>query len=192
MKRLFILAGANGSGKSTIAKVLLPSEGIVYVNPDDIARELNPQDLTAVRVSAGREALHRIDDLMTRGESFAIESTLSGLAYVRKLEQARRMGYETILAYVYVDSAEVCIARIAARVRSGGHLVPNADVRRRYVRSKRNFLDIYAPLSDHWMLYYNGGADLTLVAHGNGETKVLSHERFAAFKEGLCPTLLKK
>ena len=132
MKRLFMLAGANGSGKSTIAKVLLPSEGIGYVNPDDIARELNPQDLTAVRVSAGREALHRIDDLMTRGESFAIESTLSGLAYVRKLEQARRMGYETILAYVYVDSAEVCIARIAARVRSGGHPVPNADVRRRY------------------------------------------------------------
>lgn len=192
MRRLFILAGANGSGKSTIARALLPSEGIAYVNPDDIARELNPRDLTSARVSAGREALHRIDDLLTRGESFAIESTLSGLAYVKKLEQARQMGYETVLAYVYVDSADVCIARIAARVKCGGHPVPDVDVRRRYARSKRNFLDVYAPMADHWMLYYNGGSDLTLVAHGNGKVTVLSHERFAAFKEELCLTSSRK
>lgn len=192
MKRLFILAGANGSGKSTIARVLLPSEGVDYVNPDDIAREMNPHDLTSVKIAAGREALRRIDDLMKWGKAFAIESTLSGLAYARKLEQARQMGYETILAYVYIDSADACIARIATRVKSGGHPVPDADVRRRYLRSKRNFLNVYTPLADHWMLYYNGGADLMLVAHGNGETKVLSPERFAAFKEDLCLTSSKR
>ena len=91
-----------------------------------------------------------------------------------------------VLAYVYVDSSDVCIARIAARVKNGGHPVPDADVRRRYTRSKRNFLDVYAPRVDHWMLYYNGGADLTLVAHGNGEVIVLSQERFDAFKEDVC------
>ena len=186
MKRVFILAGANGSGKSTIATVLLPAVGIAYVNPDDIARELNPSDFTSVKIAAGREALRRIDELMALGESFALETTLSGLSYVKTFKRAKQLGYETILAYVYVDSSDVCIARIAARVKNGGHPVPDADVRRRYTRSKRNFLDVYAPRVDHWMLYYNGGADLTLVAHGNGEVIVLSQERFDAFKEDVC------
>ena len=134
MKRLYILAGANGSGKSTISKVLLPSEGIVYVNPDDIAVA----------------------------------------------------GYETVIAYVFVDSPEVCIARIAARVKNGGHYVPDEDVRRRYQRSKENFIHLYAPLVDHWMLYYNGGTDGILVAHGNGEINVVLKERYEAFMEGIC------
>lgn len=186
MKRMFVLAGANGSGKSTIAKTLLPAVGIVYVNPDDIARELNPSDFASVRIVAGREALRRIDELMANGTSFAIETTLSGLSHVKTLERARKLGYETILTYVYVDSADVCIARIAARVKNGGHSIPDDDVRRRYVRSKRNFLNVYASLVDHWTLYYNGGVDLTLVAHGNGDVAVLSKERFNAFKEDAC------
>jgi len=186
VKRLYIIAGANGSGKSTIARVLLPMEGIVYVNPDDIARELNPHDLLAVRLAAGREALRRIDALLDRGESFAVESTLSGNAYAAMLERARAFGYETMIIYVFVDSAEVCIARIATRVKNGGHPVPDEDVRRRYLRSKRNFLNTYAPLADHWTLFYNGGSEFALVAHGNGKTTVLSQERYDAFKEDTC------
>ena len=76
-KDLYILAGANGSGKSTISKVLLPGEGIVYINPDDIAREINPADPVAARIEAGCEAIRRIDALLDRGDSFAVESTLS-------------------------------------------------------------------------------------------------------------------
>ena len=134
MKRLFILAGANGSGKSTISKVLLPTEHIVYVNPDDIAKELNPSDPTAMRIEAGKETLRRID----------------------------------------------------ARVQSGGHFVPDEDVRRRYVRSKENFVRVYMPLVNHWMLYYNGGTDIVLAAHGNGMLNVILKERYTAFMEGLC------
>ena len=136
MKRLYILAGANGSGKSTISKVLLPSEGIVYVNPDDIAKELNPTDPVSARIEAGRVTLGKINTLLESGDSFAVESTLSGNAYIKMLEQAKVAGYETIIAYVFVDSPEVCIARIAARVKNGGHYVPDEDVRRRYQRSK--------------------------------------------------------
>jgi len=189
MKRLFIIAGANGSGKSTIAKVLLPTEGIVYVNPDDIARELNPGDLLAVRIAAGREALKRIDTLMDRGESFAIESTLSGNAYVATLERARSLGYETTIVYTFVDSAEACIARIAARVKSGGHPVPDEDVRRRYLRSKRNFMNAYAPLADHWMIFYNGENAPVLVAQQNrgSEIDVLTPKLYNSFAEGICP-----
>ena len=183
---MFILAGANGSGKSTISRVLLPAEGIVYVNPDDIARELNPSDPLGVRIEAGRETFRRIDELLERGESFAVESTLSGNAYVKVLQRAKALGYETMIAYVFVDSPEVCIARIAARIQGGGHFVPDEDVRRRYARSKENFAKTYLPLVDHWMLYYNGGTDIVLAAHGNGELNVILKERYEAFMEGVC------
>lgn len=186
MKRLYILAGANGSGKSTIAKVLLPSEGIVYVNPDDIARELNPADPPSAKIEAGKETLRRIDALLEGGDSFAVESTLSGVAYVGMIEKAKKLGYEVIIAYVFVDSPEMCLERIRVRVENGGHDVPAEDVVRRYGRSKSNFLSVYAPIADHWMLYYNGGAESSFVAHGNGTTTVLMRERYDSFLEGVC------
>jgi len=186
MKRFYILAGANGSGKSTVSRVLLPSEGIVYVNPDDIAKELNPQNPPAAKVEAGREALRRIDDLLLKGESFAIESTLSGVGYVGIIRRAKDLGYEVTIAYVYVDSPEFCLERIRIRVQNGGHDVPAEDVVRRFARSKQNFVSVYAPLVDHWMLYYNGANDFLLVAHGNGSRDVILKERFDLFMEDVC------
>jgi len=186
MKQLYILAGANGSGKSTISKVLLPSEGIVYVNPDDIARELNPTDPPGVKIEAGRETLRRIDVLLDKGESFAVESTLSGGSYVEMIGKAKRCGYDVTIAYVFVDSPEMCLERIRVRVENGGHDIPAEDVVRRYGRSKSNFVSVYAPLADHWVLYYNGGAEISLVAHGNGLQNVINKERFDSFMEGVC------
>ena len=186
MKQLYILAGANGSGKSTISKVLLPSEGIVYVNPDDIARELNPADPPSAKISAGRETLRRIDELLDKEVSFAIESTLSGAGYVAMVNRAKNLGYDVTIAYVYVDSPEFCLERIRVRVQNGGHDVPADDVRRRYDRSKSNFVSLYAPLANHWMLYYNGGNDLLLVAHGNGSTSVVAQDRYNLFMECIC------
>ena len=186
IKKFYILAGANGSGKSTISKVLLPAEGLVYVNPDDIARELNPDNPLAVRIEAGREALHCIDSLIEKGESFAIESTLSGNAYVKVVERAKSLGYTVVIAYIFVDSPEVCIRRIEERVRNGGHFVPAEDVERRYARSKKNFINLYRDMSDYWLLFYNGGSDITLVAHGNGGVEVLSEGLYKKFMEGVC------
>lgn len=186
IKKFYILAGANGSGKSTISKVLLPAEGLVYVNPDDIARELNPDNPLAVRIEAGREALHRIDSLIENGESFAIESTLSGNAYVKVIERVKTLGYTVVIAYIFVDSPEVCIRRIEERVRNGGHFVPAEDVKRRYARSKKNFINLYRDMSDYWLLFYNGGSDITLVAHGNGGVEVLSEGLYRKFMEGVC------
>ena len=185
--RLYILAGANGSGKSTISKVLLPSEGIVYVNPDDIAKGLCPAKPEEARIAAGREALRQIDDFVNRGVSFAVESTLSGSAYIKTLRRAREKGYETSIIYTFVDSPEVCIARIAARVKRGGHYIPDEDVRRRYARSKRNFWNLYAPIVDYWTLLYNGDAQVVMVArkdNGYGSA-VFSDSLLRLFKEGL-------
>jgi len=186
-KRLYLIAGANGSGKSTIARVLLPTEGVRFVNPDDIARELNPDAPEHAKIAAGREALHRIDEFFDDGESFAIETTLSGIVHVKTLRRAKELGYGTTLIYVFVDSAEICIARIAARVRNGGHYIPDADVRRRYGRSKRNFLNVYAPLVDQWTLIYNGSAQADMVARKDAyeHTTIFSESLYDLFKEGL-------
>lgn len=183
---MFIIAGANGSGKSTISRVLLPAEGIVYVNPDEIAKELNPVNPVAARIAAGREALQRTAALIENGKSFAIESTLSGGTYVKMINLAKSRGYMVVIAYIFVDSPEVCIKRIEARVQNGGHFVPSEDVVRRYARSKDNFVNLYRDIADCWLLYYNGGTDLSLVAHGNGSVNVLSKERYDAFMEDVC------
>lgn len=185
--RLYILAGANGSGKSTISKVFLPTEGLVYINPDDIARELNPHCPEAAKIEAGKATLRRVAEAIERGESFAIESTLSGSAYVKLIGQAKARGYETSIIYTFVDSPEVCIARIAARVKRGGHYIPDEDVRRRYGRSKRNFWHLYAPIVDYWTLLYNGDTQVTMVARKNNGygTAVFSETLFKLFQEGL-------
>lgn len=186
-KKLYILAGANGSGKSTISRVLLPTESLVYVNPDDIARELNPSDPTAAKVEAGKATLRRIDEYFAAGTSFAIESTLSGNVYLKVLARAKELGYTTAILYTFVDSPEACIARIAARVKAGGHYVPDDDVRRRYYRSKKNFIESYANVVDEWKLFYNGETRTELVAKKDAgmEPKVFVEETFNIFKEGL-------
>lgn len=186
-KHLYLIAGANGSGKSTIARELLPCEGLQFVNPDDIARELHPAFPEKAKVAAGKEALHRIESFFAEGTSFAIETTLSGLVHVKTLERAKQLGYETTVIYVFVDSPEVCIARIASRVKNGGHYIPDEDVRRRYVRSKRNFLNVYAPLAGQWTLFYNGASQTDMVARkdSSGRETVFSESLYRLFKEGL-------
>ena len=184
---LYILAGANGSGESTISKVFLPAQGLVYINPDDIVRELCAQRPENAKIAAGKETLRRIDTLLAEGVSFAMESTLSGSSYVNMLKRARELGYKTSIIYAFVESPEICIARIAARVKRGGHFIPDADVRRRYVRSKKNFISLYAPIVDYWTLLYNGDSQVVMVArkdNGYG-TNVFSDSLYQLFKEGL-------
>ena len=103
MKTLYILAGANGSGKSTIAKELLPEENIVYINADDIARELCPKDMQSVRIKAGKELHTRIDKLFGEEKSFALESTLSGVGHIKTIETAHKLGYNVVIIYIFVS-----------------------------------------------------------------------------------------
>ena len=184
---LYILAGANGSGKSTISRVFLPAEGVAYVNPDDIAKDMDPQFPEKARIAAGREALRRTDDFIRSLTSFAIESTLSGIAYAKTISRARAAGFKVVVIYVFVDSPDVCMARIASRVSRGGHDIPEEDVRRRYWKSKKNFWNVYAPIVDYWMLLYNGESQVVMVAKKNddGEVAVFSNPLLELFKEGV-------
>lgn len=150
-----IIAGPNGAGKTTFAREFLPHGGgiIHFVNADLIAAGLAPLKPSLAALNAGRVFLGELDRLAAAGEDFAFESTLSGLTYVERLNRWKARGYRIEIVYLRLNTPTIALKRIAARVRQGGHDVPAADVRRRFVRSWRNFENVYRPLADAWWLY---------------------------------------
>ena len=161
-----IIAGPNGAGKTTFASEFLPREGgiIHFVNADLIAAGLAPLRPSLAALNAGRVFLSELDRLAAAKVSFAFESTLSGLAYAERLKRWKARGYRIELVYLRLDSPAIALKRIAQRVRAGGHNVPAADVRRRFVRSWRNYENVYRPLADAWWLYNAMNKPPTLLA----------------------------
>ena len=157
--RCIILAGPNGAGKTTFARQFLTeAEGIRhFVNADLIASGLSPLHPELAARAAGRLLLSELNRLMTVGEPFALESTLSGRTYVDLLLRMKRAGYRIEMVFLKLESAELAIKRVAHRVKHGGHHVPEADVRRRYQRGWPNFAALYRPLADAWAVYENSG-----------------------------------
>ncbi len=109
-----------------------------------------------------------------------MESTLSGRSFRNRIHAACDNGYEITIVFVFVDSVDVCIARVAERVRKGGHDVPEADIRRRYVRSMGNFWThfwtLYRDFADSWVVLYNGGSQLQDVTIGSRQEVTVRDE----------------
>ena len=154
-----LIAGPNGAGKTTFARRYLSSIAKIenFVNADLIAEGLSPLAPSSAALRAGRLVLQEIDRLARARESFAFESTLSGRAYETRLKRLKRLGYRIEIVFLRVASPQLALRRIAARVRQGGHDVPKADVLRRFNRGWANFLVIYQPLADAWVIYENSG-----------------------------------
>jgi len=153
---LTIFGGCNGAGKTTLARELLPRMGVKrFLNADEIARGLSPLDPTLSAFRAGRLLLEEAHALIAAKASFGLESTLSGTAQVALIREAKAFGYRILVHYIVLGSATQAVARVALRVKLGGHEVPEADVRRRYARSRRHFLGDYLPLADEWVLWDN-------------------------------------
>lgn len=163
---LLVVAGANGSGKTTFALRYQEIHGYPFLNADMIAAELSPSDPARSAIQAGRIFSQRLNDAIESGESFIVETTMSGTSLKRSLLKAMKLDYKLTITFVFLKSPEACIARIAERVAKGGHHIPEDDVRRRYNRSLRNFWKIYKEFASEWMLYYNGDDDMQLVATG--------------------------
>ena len=150
-----VLGGPNGAGKSTAAPRLLRGSLRVeeFVNADTLAQGLSafrPQD---VALEAGRITLARLDSLESQRKSFAFESTLASHALVRRLRRLKERGYSVHIVYLWLPTVDLALARVAERVRTGGHDVPADTVRRRFDRGRRNFFTLYRPLADTWRLY---------------------------------------
>lgn len=167
-KKIIIIAGPNGAGKTTFANQLLSGDqaGFPFVNADIIARGLNPGDPESEAFRAGRLMLQMIQELVEAGTSFALETTLSGLAYSRSIPRWQRLGYRVELHFLSLSAPEASIARVARRVRQGGHNVPDEVVRRRFHGGLANFDQIYKDLVDVWVLYDNSGPTRVVIDRG--------------------------
>ena len=167
-RRILIVAGANGAGKTAFATEFLPNEADcpIFINADLIAAGLSPfrPDLTALR--AGRLMLSMIRDYVRRGESFAFETTLSGRSYARLIPHWREQGYSVELFFLRLSRPEIAIARVKQRVAEGGHDVPEPVIRRRFHAGLRNFEHIYKGLVDKWAVYDNSGDKPVLLEEG--------------------------
>lgn len=159
MKKVIIIAGPNGAGKTTFARSFLPSEaGLTrFINADLIAAGLSPFAPAAAAVRAARVMLQELENCVSRAESFAFETTLSGLGYLRHIEKWRASGYRTSLFFLALPDVEAAIQRVAERVRQGGHDIPEHTIRRRFAAGWRNFQRPYRAAVDDWVLYDNSG-----------------------------------
>lgn len=157
--RCIVIAGPNGAGKTTFAREYLPRiAGVIqFVNADLIAQGLAPLDPRIAALAAGRLLLQEVNRLAAAGVDFAFESTLSGVTYLRHLNEWKQQGYRIEIVYLRLKSPQLALRRIAARVRQGGHSVPRADVLRRFDRGWKHFVGIYRPLADKWVVYDNSG-----------------------------------
>ena len=120
-----------------------------------MARGLSPLDPTLCAFQAGRLLLEEARSLIAAKTSFAIESTLSGKIHMALLREAKARGYRILLHYIVIGSATQAVARVALRVKLGGHHVPEGDIRRRFDRSRQHFLTEYVALADEWGLWDN-------------------------------------
>jgi len=143
---LWFLAGPNGAGKTTYAPNL-SADIEQIIGPDAIAAHLLPTSPEKAALQAGREAIRHVRESLRERRSFAIETTLSGHSYLRHAQYAKSQGWNVGLTYIGLSTAELAIKRVRRRRRKGGHLVPAADVRRRYQRSLGN-LPLFFQIAD--------------------------------------------
>lgn len=166
MPEIFVFSGCNGSGKSTLALKILSSldPSPEFVNADIIAARLNPDDVNAVAITASRLMLDRLKYLAAQNVDFAFETTLAARTFARFLRNCQHQGYKINLIYVWLENPDLAVERVKKRVASGGHNIPQDIIRRRYQRGRDNFLDLYSPLSDYWIVYNNSQSPIQVVA----------------------------
>lgn len=168
---VIVLAGPNGAGKTTAAPRVLRDLARVheFVNADTIAQGLAGFDVESAAISAGRIMLSRLHELAAERRDFAFESTLASRSFAPWLVELMGAGYEFHLVFLWLPSPEMAIARVAQRVRLGGHDIPEATIRRRYAAGLRNFFRLFQPIATSWRMYDNSKErEMTLLARGKG------------------------
>jgi len=147
---VFMIGGANGAGKTTAALTLMPRFLEVYelVNADEIARGLNPVKPETADIMAGRVMIERMEKLIEARKSFVFETTCAVHHHIKTFQQCKQAGYCIHLIFLWLPSAQMALQRVAQRVKEGGHFIPEATIRRRYINGLRNMVKTYLPMAD--------------------------------------------
>ena len=150
-----VLGGPNGAGKTTAAPRLLRGTLRVdeFVNADTLAQGLSAFRPEDAAINAGRIMLERLDYLESRGTTFAFESTLASQGLAPRLARLKEHGYRVHVLFLWLPSVDLALARVAERVKTGGHNVSSQVVRRRFERGRRNFFTRYRKVADSWRLF---------------------------------------
>jgi predicted ABC-type ATPase len=149
---IYVIAGTNGAGKSSIGGAALGAKGARYFNPDEAAVRIAKANPTAsreeVNAAAWNEGRRLLERAIAERASHAFETTLGGHTMTRLLERALAAGIQVRIWYVALASPELHLARVAARVRKGGHDIPEKKIRERYDQSRRNLLRLLPKLTE--------------------------------------------
>ncbi len=137
---LIIVGGANGSGKTTLALKYAAWQRCPYFGADAIAEEISPGSPERAAIAAGKEFIRRVTAALEEKATAIIESTLAGRTLHGTMRDARKAGFGISIAYVFLNSADECVKRVAERVQKGGHSVPESDIRRKIPAQFTEFL----------------------------------------------------
>ena len=169
MPRLYIISGCNAAAKPTASDSLLPEllECREFVNSDAFAKSLSPFDPSLASIQASRYMLLKVRYLLKRNEDFAVETTLATRTLLKIVKTAQAAGYTVTLLYFWLNSPELAIQRVKARVEAGGHNIPEETIVRRYHVGIDYFFNIYAPISERWILADNSQIPFRVIAEGS-------------------------
>ena len=181
-KTLEIIAGPNGSGKTTFAETaLLRRKNSLYINSYSIARGLTLNGSEYAQYEAGRFMLEKIGDCLKNNLSFSFETTMSGKIWASHIRQAKKQGYKVILYFVFVKSIPLSLQRIRNRVKHGGHDIPKEVVKRRFKRTFSNFMKLYAPMADEWYVIDNSAESVLIAKKKNSKEYIISKKKFSKY-----------
>jgi predicted ABC-type ATPase len=161
--RIYVLAGTNGAGKSSIGGATLIEQGTEYFNPDEAAARIRTANPSISQEEAQSAAWNQGKRLLERAVAerldYAFETTLGGSTIPSLLEKALSIGIEVRIWYVGLASAELHIARVRSRVARGGHDIPEGKIRERYARSLLNLIRVLPKLTELWVYDNSHEAD---------------------------------
>lgn len=179
MKKIFVIAGCNGAGKTTASFTILPDILACdeFINADEIARGLSPFHPEKVSIEAGKLMLSRIKKMLHSGKTFAFETTLATKSYSRMLHNAKKQGYQTTCLFFWLSNVEIAINRVRSRVNEGGHNIPEEVIRRRYHNGLQNFFSLYVDIWDSWLFIDNSGPVYEVIAEGGPNSEIIHHEK---------------